>query len=152
MAELLVKASGHWMDKLTQADVDKMDESELRSYKARSQKGDVVVVRPDGWPWGKEECLPNFIVVKVPDMTDAEAKAYESPLTETVIEKDKDGKDVETARMVRFRKHAMPKADIDTQVSIETTAVSLAKANLVSKIITKTGAASEITAPVIKEI
>jgi hypothetical protein len=64
VAELLVKASPHWMDKLTQEDVDKMSVSEKQSYDARSQKGDIIVVSPDDWQWGDEECLPRFEVVK----------------------------------------------------------------------------------------
>jgi hypothetical protein len=41
MAELLIRAKGHWMDKLTQEEVDKMSVSERQSYEARSQIGDI---------------------------------------------------------------------------------------------------------------
>jgi len=151
-AELLVKASGHWMDELTQSEVDKMTPDARQSYDARSQKGDIVVVRPDGWKWGKEECLPNYIVVKVPEMTEAEAKKYEEPLTEEVVKTVTiDGKDVEQTEqvMVRFRKIALPQTDV---TACKTGTVSLTKTALTSKEITKTGLASEISAPVAMDI
>jgi hypothetical protein len=61
MAELLIKASPHWMDKLSYEEV-----IDKRAYNSRVCIGDIIVVRPDGWKWGKCECLPDFIVVKVP--------------------------------------------------------------------------------------
>lgn len=68
MALLLIKVTGHWMDKLTseevQARADK-DPGFLDSYNARYQKGDVVEVRKDNAPFGRKEQLPNFLVVKV---------------------------------------------------------------------------------------
>jgi hypothetical protein len=41
-----------------------------------SCKGDVICVRPDGWRWGKCECLPEYVIVKTPDSVD-EVKKYE---------------------------------------------------------------------------
>jgi len=82
-AELLVKAKKHYMDDFTQEQVDKMTVEQRQSYEARSQIGDVIVVRPDGWKWGKEECLPNFVVIKMPDVTMEEAKKYEEQMQDT---------------------------------------------------------------------
>lgn len=79
MAELLIKAKDHWMETLTKEEIDKMNEGELKAYEARTKKGDVIVVRPDGWSWGKLECLPDFLVVKVKE-TYEEAKKYEDKL------------------------------------------------------------------------
>ena len=79
-AELLVKAKKHYMDDFKQTQIDKMTASEKQSYEARSQIGDIIVVRPDGWKWGKEECLPNFVVIKMPDVTMEEAKKYEEQI------------------------------------------------------------------------
>ena len=80
MAELLIQAKSHWMDKFTQEQVDKMSIGEKRSYSARAQIGDVIVVCPDGWKWGREECLPNYVVIKVPTLTVEEAKKYDGPV------------------------------------------------------------------------
>ncbi len=137
MAELLVKAKTHWMDSLKQDDIDKMDEGKKRSYEARSQIGDVIVVRPDGWDWGKEECLPNFIVVKVPDMTIEEAKKYEESLMEKVIEKDLGGKDAEVMKMIKVRKYNIEKTVVDDVKATLGSHVEFTKTNILSKITEK---------------
>lgn len=81
MAELLVRAQAHWMDSLKQEDIDKMTPEQKQSYEARSQVGDIIVVRPDGWQWGKCECLPDYVVIKRPDLKIEDAKVYEEQLT-----------------------------------------------------------------------
>jgi hypothetical protein len=66
MAELLVRATGHYLDKLSKEEVDKMTSEQKQSYEARSQKGDVICVFPDGAC--KEKPAPNtpFVIIKVP--------------------------------------------------------------------------------------
>jgi len=76
MAELLIKRAAHWMDSLTEDDVRKLSPVLQRTYRRRKQVGDVVVVMPDGHKWGRRECWPRYIVVKVPDMTVREARRY----------------------------------------------------------------------------
>ena len=40
-----------------------------KEYVNRPQKGDVVMIVPDGHPWGKEEVKhPNFVVVQLPEL------------------------------------------------------------------------------------
>lgn len=56
MAEILIKASDN---------VNPDPELDKFCYK----RGYVVCVMPDGHPWGKKECLPDFVVLKVPNMT-----------------------------------------------------------------------------------
>ena len=136
-AELLVKANKHWMDDFTQFEVDEMTSDQKQSYEARSQIGDIIVVRPDGWNWGKEEGLPKYVVVKVPQITEAEAKKYEESLT--------DNTNPEIPILKRVRKYALPKVDI---VKIKTNSISLTKTVLTSKLITKTGLTTEISAPI----
>ena len=138
-AELLVRAKGHWMDELTQAEVDKMGESERGSYEARSQKGDIIVVRPDDWKWGKEEQLPNYIVVKVPQMTTEEAQKYEEPLY--------DKTNSTHWKRLRNRKHALSKTDINSLVILGVSTVTLTKIDTIDKVIIKTGDASEVVQP-----
>jgi len=44
------------------------------------QRGDVVVVRPDGWPWGDmERNSPLFALVIVPDAVPADLATFLSP-------------------------------------------------------------------------
>ena len=63
MAEILIKAKDF---------VNPDPELDKFAYK----RGHVVCVMPDGHPWGKKECLPDFVVLKVPDMTIEEAQVY----------------------------------------------------------------------------
>lgn len=64
MAELLIKAQDN-----THADPVK---NERGCYK----RGDIVDVRPDGFAWGKEECLPRFVVVKIPGLDHAKVRHF----------------------------------------------------------------------------
>jgi len=41
--------------------------------------GDIIVVKPDGHIWGKEEGLPKFVVVKIPGATTEQTQKYLSP-------------------------------------------------------------------------
>ncbi len=80
MAELLVRASKHWMDDLKQTDINKMSGGEKEAYDARTQIGDIIVVKPDGWVWGKEECLPTFLIVKLPGISVDTVEHFTQPL------------------------------------------------------------------------
>lgn len=40
------------------------------------KRGMPVVVMPDGWPWGSEERLPRFVVIKIPTITPDRALKY----------------------------------------------------------------------------
>lgn len=87
MAELLVRAKKHWMDDLTAEQVDKLPIDEKESYNARCQIGDIIVVKPDGWEWGREECLPTFLVIKLPGVNVSDVEHLTQPLNGDV-EKD----------------------------------------------------------------
>ena len=105
MAELLVWARGHWLDDTPQDKIDAMTNDELVSFNARIQKGDVVVVRPDGWEWGALECPPDFIVIKVPDMKFEDAQLYEQSLT--------DNTNQEKSVTLKIRKYAIDPSVVD---------------------------------------
>ena len=86
-AELLVKAEDAW-----------------GKLESRSRKGDVIVVRPDGWKWGKEECPPQFVVVKLKGVDVKDVKHYEHPL----MSND------EEPVMLKRRQYAIDTAIVDT--------------------------------------
>ena len=46
-------------------------------FEKGAKKGDIIIVKPDGWVWGKEESPPRYVVFKLPEMTYEEAKKYE---------------------------------------------------------------------------
>lgn len=136
-AELLVKANQHWMDSLTQVEISKFSQQELDQYNARSQIGDIIVVRPDGWQWGKEEGLPKYVVVKVPGMTEVEMREYEKNLIDTTTP--------ENSKLIRIRKYALPKTYIS---NIKTNFVTLSKTEMHNILVVKAGLVTEISAPI----
>jgi hypothetical protein len=138
-AELLCRAKKHYLDDLTQSEVDTLTPEAKEQYLARSQIGDIVVVRPDGWLWGKEECLPNYVVVKVPQVTFEEAQIYEESLQDTT--------NPENPKLLRHRKYALPKADIETAKANKLNSITLIKSALTTKLKTKTGAEDEVIKP-----
>jgi len=71
MAEILVRGHDSWLDTLTQEQVNALSESELASYNARQKKGDIIAAKADNAEWK----IPKSIIVKVADMTVAEAEA-----------------------------------------------------------------------------
>ena len=64
-AQLLIKAKPSWMENIPR---EKWKEYGItqEEYNRRWEVGDVVVVRPDDWKWGRLECPPRFVVIKVP--------------------------------------------------------------------------------------
>ena len=113
MAELLIRAKGHWKDEWKPSKVNSLTPPEKRSYDARTQLGDIVVVKPNGWKWGKAECLPEYVLVKIPDMTVEEAKQYEDSIYETYLDENNE----EQTRIVRHRKWFVKPTWMDTIIS-----------------------------------
>ena len=109
MCEALIRAKIHWKDEWNQAKVNSLTTEEKAQYDARTQLGDVVVIRPDGWVWGREEGLPNFVLVKIPNMTVGEAKQYEEAIMDTT--------DPEHPKLLRFRKFYLKPSWVNTIIS-----------------------------------
>ena len=116
MAELLVRAKGHWRDSTTQKEIDAMTPEQLKDFNSRSQFGDIIVVREDGWVWGNEECLPNFIVVKLPGLSVEESKIYEESL---MLQDGLDENNEPNMYMTKVRKYQVPLATVQAQVDLE---------------------------------
>ena len=71
MAELLVRV------------VDKVNADPYLNAKC-TKRGDVIVVQPDGWPWGKDEQKnPAWRIVKVPGLSVIDASAFLGPELDT---------------------------------------------------------------------
>lgn len=67
MAEFLIKAIS--------ATHPNPDKDRRGCYK----RGDIVVVMPDNHKWGNAECLPTFVIVKIPGLGVETAKKYVEP-------------------------------------------------------------------------
>lgn len=85
MAEFLIKAKDHPLDWLSFEDYSKLPEHRKDGFHARSQKGDIVVVRRNGWRWGRCEGLPWYVVVKVPEIKLEDVLDFDDPLVEGVV-------------------------------------------------------------------
>jgi hypothetical protein len=98
------------MDAYTPAQIAAIPLKKQDSYRARSQKGDIIVVMPDGHVWGRVECLPEYIVVKAPGVTLADARQYAEPLYDN-------GAIVEDQKLIRVRKWHVPVAYVDAVIA-----------------------------------
>lgn len=64
MAEILIKA------------IDESHPDPVKDQRGCYKRGMPCIVRPDGHPWGKEERLPKFVVIKVPGISVAQLTKY----------------------------------------------------------------------------
>lgn len=105
-------------------------------HETGAKKGDIIVVRPDGWEWGKEECLPNYIVVKMPGVSVEEAKKYEEPLykVETVTI---DGKSADQEAVAKKRKYNIDALKVEQAITEKTSVLSVASKDISSFQITE---------------
>lgn len=81
-AELLVRARPHWMET---ADTTGWSKDQLKEKNTVTTKGSPIVVKPDGWKWGKKECPPNFIIIKLPGVTVEKCLKYIESLRDTTL-------------------------------------------------------------------
>jgi len=137
MAEFLVYATKHWMDKRTEDDPDwltkeqigidarqdlpsakkaAMKENLVRKHSARYRAGDIIEVRPDGY-WGEPDEKDKhgwnhkvFALVRVPGLSVALAKQYSEPYLD-----DKNKKDSEILRRRRYTVSALGLATGETR-------------------------------------
>lgn len=95
------------------------------------EAGDIITVKPDGWKWGDKECLPAFMVVKVPNLDEKQVKIYEEPLYTASIEPEK------PPEVTKVRKYNIPlsfmKSEMDTGKSELITQKTVLDAALVAK-------------------
>ena len=139
MAEILIQAKGHWMDNFTQEQIDALDDGAKKSRNARIQLGDIVVVRPDGWEWGREECLPNYLVVKLPQLTVEQVEHFtQSLMAQDGVDEHGQPKMV----MLRKRKYQIPSQWVTPYItegtSVITVTLSNQQQNFINNVIEKT--------------
>ena len=124
------------MDSFIQDDINKLSDEKRQSYEARSQIGDIIVVRPNGWKWGKAECLPNYVVIKLPNISVEEAKKYEESLFDTA----ELGED-EVPIKLKKRKYQVPLVTVENYKTSNTSVVEITgiqEGTFVNNIIIKT--------------
>jgi hypothetical protein len=110
MAQLLIKAQEPWNNDSPTAPTN------------RSRLGDIIVVRGDDHVWGREECLPRFIVVKLPNISEADAKHYEQSL---MIQDGLDEQGQPKMIMAKVRKYQVPPATVQTHIDSSESVVEI---------------------------
>jgi len=134
MAEFLIQAKGHWMDAISQSIKDTWDVKMQARFARRNLKGSPIVVRPDGWKWGKSERLPEYIVVKVPSMTVADAEEYILPEYGTFL-----GPNATTVeKKVKRRKYQFAVSQVDTLISLSQNTTTTSKNTFISLTVDRT--------------
>jgi len=73
----------------------------LVTMRTDSNYGDIIVVKPDGWKWGKSEQPPQYVVFKLPGISEKDAKKYEESLVD------------ENGEMVKSRKYSIDTLEVD---------------------------------------
>lgn len=104
-AEFLIQAKPHWKDAWKTNEVNKLTPEEKKSYDSRIEIGDIVVIKPNGWEWGREETLPNYYIVKVPNISVEEAEHLTQSLMDTT--------DPENPVMLKKRRYKIPQTIVN---------------------------------------
>ena len=79
--------------------IDSTHRNPAKNVRGCYKRGDVVVVMPDGWKWGKEERPPKFGVIRVPDLTLEYAQKYVQPRTRVIDAPDGPEEKIVTCRL-----------------------------------------------------
>ena len=84
--EILVKAQPFWQRNQPIPDGTLQDSiSYLRDMWHQTHRGEIIVIKPDGFDWGGNERPPEYIVVKVPGVTVAQAIKYTQGLIDSTL-------------------------------------------------------------------
>ena len=125
MAEFLIQARDHWMENLSQAEIDALKPGAKITRDRRIAIGDLVVIKPDGWVWGNEEKLPYYIVIKAPGVAVEDVNHLTGPLMEAGDPEDPE------LKMIKTRKYQIPQGWMNTHLDQDVVVLSPAEIALV---------------------
>lgn len=126
--EALVRATGHYRDNISTVG---FTQGQLDEWNARTRKGDIIAIYPDGHVWGRLECLPDFVVVKIPTV----------PYSETIAHYCDTLEEPTTKKLFKRRKFRVPENIVNGWVSAGTSVVTITSnkvTNFINNIIEKT--------------
>ena len=84
--EILVKAQPFWQRSEAIPEGTLQDSiSYLRDMWHQTHRGEIIVIKPNGWMWGRKERPPEYIIVKVPGVTVAQAIKYTQGLIDSTL-------------------------------------------------------------------
>jgi hypothetical protein len=81
-------------------------ETQAEQKSALGKTGDVIAIRHNGAGWGKKEGPPKYAVIKIPDLTVAQAKKY--------LEPEIDYTDPENPITLTYRKYRLVFSELST--------------------------------------
>lgn len=124
MAEALVIAQASHLESFPPNERNKWTKARKAMYARRNRIGDISVIRPDGWQWGAKERLPYFVVIKVPEITYEQAKAYEDRVRGTI---DSAG----NSEIIHKHRFAVPESFVQNMIDLgqDSVTVSLSDFN-----------------------
>lgn len=100
--------------------------AQASSNPAASEIGDIIIIRPDGHVWGNAECLPEYLVVKLPQIDYETVKHYKAALISGTLE---------NMIVVKRRKWHVPVEWIEARVAEGNSVITITKANLKTQFI-----------------
>ena len=97
--EVLVKVAEHWQQLSDIPEGTTKDTiAWLKDMWKQTHKGEIIVVKPNGWNWGGMENPPRFVVIKIPDATMAQAAKYLDGLVDSQAVAESDSVTVKERR------------------------------------------------------
>ena len=84
--EILVKAQPFWQRSEAIPEGTTQDTiSYLRDMWHQTHRGEIIVIKPDGFDWGGNERPPEYIIVKIPGVTLGQAMKYTQGLIDSSL-------------------------------------------------------------------
>lgn len=119
-AEILIRAKTHWLES---ADTTGWTQEQYDEKERVTQKGSPIVAMPDDHTWGSAEGLPDYIIVKLPDLQKSQVIQYVQSLQDTVLN-----------RQIKQRKFRIPEVLVDSVINYYSGVVTMTPAKLISVI------------------
>jgi len=116
-AEILIRAKAHWMET---ADTTGWTQEQLDEKHQATTKGSPIVVMPDGWKWGKKECAPDFIILKIPGLSPDKISRY--------LEELRDSTDF--SKIIKRVRHKLPDGFVDSIMTKSSGVATITKTKL----------------------
>lgn len=114
--ELLVKAQDFWQrDKPIPTGTTQDTLSYLRDMWHQTHRGEIIVIKPNGWVWGGKENPPSFVVIKIPTITVSQATKYTQGLIDSTLFDGTRSEQPDTVD-VKERRYYIPKRVVDSAI------------------------------------
>lgn len=89
--DVLVQAKEFWQKDMAIPEGTTADTTAwFRDMLQQTHKGDIIIVKPNGWVWGNREKPPGFVIIRIPDATMAQADKYMEGLFDPLADPSSD--------------------------------------------------------------